>query len=77
MSPWGLFSPARAGTFRAALAVDDATGAVAAGHCPALIFIPYYLDTNPVGVDNARHAIDEVLVIMLQTMEWACDMVVF
>ena len=27
----------------------------------ALIFIPYYLNTNPVGVNNARHAIAEIL----------------
>jgi hypothetical protein len=27
----------------------------------AAIFIPYYLHTNPVGVSNAQHMLDEVL----------------
>lgn len=62
MIAWGLFSGESRDVFRAALAVDDATWARGRGHAlsQALIFIPYYLDTNPVGVRNARHAIDEV-----------------
>ena len=32
----------------------------------ALIFIPYYLDTNPVGVAAAQHTIDEVLAAHLR-----------
>jgi aminoglycoside phosphotransferase (APT) family kinase protein len=63
MIAWGLFSGESRDVFRAALSVDDATWARGRGWAlsQALIFIPYYLDTNPVGVDNARHAIDEVL----------------
>jgi aminoglycoside phosphotransferase (APT) family kinase protein len=60
---WGLFSGESRDVFRAALAVDDATWARGRGHAlsQALIFIPYYLDTNPVGVGNARRMIDKVL----------------
>ena len=63
MIAWGLFSGESRDTFRAALAVDDATWARGRGMAlsQAAIFIPYYLDTNPVGVANARHAIAEVL----------------
>lgn len=63
MIAWGLFSGESRDVFRAALAVDDAAWARGRG-CAlswALIFIPYYLDTNPVGVSVARHVIDEVL----------------
>jgi aminoglycoside phosphotransferase (APT) family kinase protein len=60
---WGLFSGESRDVFRAALAVDDATWARGRGHAlsQAVIFIPYYLNTNPVGVGNARRMIDEVL----------------
>lgn len=63
MIAWGLFSGESRDVFRTALAVDDATWARGRGHAlsQALIFIPYYLNTNPVGVDNARHAIAEIL----------------
>jgi aminoglycoside phosphotransferase (APT) family kinase protein len=63
MIAWGLFSGASRDAFRGALAVDDATWARGRGHAlsQALIFIPYYLDTNPVGVGNARHTIAAVL----------------
>lgn len=63
MIAWGLFSGESREVFRAALAVDDATWARGRGHAlsQALIFIPYYLDTNPIGVSNARRTIDEVL----------------
>ena len=63
MIAWGLFSGESRDMFRAALAVDDATWARGRGWAlsQALIFIPYYLDTNPVGVGNARRTIDEVL----------------
>lgn len=63
MIAWGLFSVESRDVFRAALQVDDATWARGRGHAlsQALIFIPYYLDTNPVGVGNARRTIDEIL----------------
>jgi aminoglycoside phosphotransferase (APT) family kinase protein len=63
MIAWDLFFGESRGVFRAALAVDDATWARGRGWAlsQALIFIPYYLDTNPVGVGSARRIIDEVL----------------
>jgi aminoglycoside phosphotransferase (APT) family kinase protein len=63
MIAWNLFSGESRDVFRAALGVDDATWARGRGWAlsQALIFIPYYLDTNPVGVGNARRAIHEVL----------------
>lgn len=63
MTAWSLFSGESRKVFRAALGVDDATWARGRGHAlsQAAIFIPYYLNTNPVGVRNALHMIDEVL----------------
>jgi len=63
LSAWSLFSGDSRGAFRAVLQVDDATWARGRGWAlsQALIFIPYYLNTNPVGVGNARHTIDEIL----------------
>jgi aminoglycoside phosphotransferase (APT) family kinase protein len=63
MVAWTLFSGESRDVFRAALSVDDATWGRGRGWALswALIFIPYYLNTNPVGVGNARHTIDEVL----------------
>ncbi len=63
MIAWGLFSGESRDVFRTTLAVDDATWARGRGHAlsQALIFIPYYLNTNPVGVGNARHMIDNIL----------------
>ncbi len=63
MIAWGLFSGESRDVFRAALGVDDTTWARGRGHALswALIFIPYYLETNPVGVGAARRTIDEVL----------------
>lgn len=63
MIAWNLFNEASRSTFRMALGVDDATWARGRGHAlsQALIFIPYYLKTNPVGVKNAWCAIHEVL----------------
>jgi aminoglycoside phosphotransferase (APT) family kinase protein len=63
MAAWTLFSGESRTMFRAALSVDDATWARGRGWALswALIFIPYYLDTNSVGVSAARHTIDEVL----------------
>ena len=63
MPAWTLFSGESRNAFRTALSVDDATWARGRGWALswALIFIPYYLETNPAGVNMARHAIDEVL----------------
>ncbi len=63
MVAWTLFSGASREIFRAALSVDEATWARGRGWAlsVALIYIPYYLDSNPVGISAARHAIDEVL----------------
>ena len=63
MIAWGLFSGHSRETFRATLGVDDATWARGRGQAlsQAAIFIPYYLETNPIGVKNAQHMIDELL----------------
>ena len=63
MIAWGLFAGESREAFRSVLDVDDATWARGRGQAlsQAAIFIPYYLNTNPVGVDNALHMIDAVL----------------
>jgi aminoglycoside phosphotransferase (APT) family kinase protein len=63
MIAWGLFSGESREVFRRELKVDDATWERGRAHAlaQALIFIPYYLETNPVGVANARRVADEVL----------------
>jgi aminoglycoside phosphotransferase (APT) family kinase protein len=63
MCAWALFSGQSRQTFRDALAVDDATWARARGQAlsQAVIFIPYYLHTNPVGVTCAQQMLREVL----------------
>jgi aminoglycoside phosphotransferase (APT) family kinase protein len=63
MVAWTLFSGESREAFREALGVDEASWARGRGwalSC-ALIFIPYYLDTNPAGVREAQRTIDEVL----------------
>ncbi len=62
MIAWSLFPGESRNTFRTALGIDDATWARGRGWAlsQALIFIPYYLNTNPVGVGYARRAIKEV-----------------
>jgi aminoglycoside phosphotransferase (APT) family kinase protein len=63
MVAWTLFAGESREVFRNALSVDDATWARGRGWAlsVALIALPYYLDTNPVILGMARHAIDEVL----------------
>jgi len=63
MIAWGLFSGESREVFRTALAVDDATWTRGRGQAlsQALIFIPYYLNTNPEGVSNAQRMINEIL----------------
>jgi aminoglycoside phosphotransferase (APT) family kinase protein len=63
MIAWGLFSGESRDVFRATLAVDDATWARGRGQAlsQALLFIPYYLNTNLVGVSVARRTIDAIV----------------
>jgi aminoglycoside phosphotransferase (APT) family kinase protein len=63
MIAWNLFDGKGREEFRLALGVDDATWARGRGHAlsQALIFIPYYINTNPAGVKQAWRAINEVL----------------
>ena len=63
MIAWSLFSGESREVFRRTLGVDHATWARGRGHAlsQTVIFIPYYLNTNPVGVAFARHMLDEVL----------------
>lgn len=60
---WALFSGPSRRAFRDALAADDATWARARGQAlsQAVIFIPYYLHTNLVGVTRARRTLDALL----------------
>ena len=63
MIAWNLFTAEGRAVLRQALAVDDATWARGRGHAlaQAVIFIPYYLETNPVGVAYARRAVAEIV----------------
>ena len=62
MVAWKLFSGESREVFRAGVAVDDATWARGRGWAlMGLGALPYYRDTNPAIVADARHAIDEVL----------------
>ena len=63
MVAWTLFSDESRSVFRAVLSVDEATWTRGRGWALswALIYIPYYLDSNPIGVSTALHAINEVL----------------
>jgi aminoglycoside phosphotransferase (APT) family kinase protein len=60
---WSLFSGESRHAFRQALGADDAIWARGRGHAlsQAVIFIPYYLHTNPVGVAHARRQLNAVL----------------
>lgn len=63
MAAWALFSGPGRRTFREALNVDDASWMRGRGWAlsQALIFIPYYLQSNPRGVRQARATIAELL----------------
>jgi aminoglycoside phosphotransferase (APT) family kinase protein len=63
MAAWALFSDESRDVFRAELKVDETTWVRGRGHAlsQAAIFIPYYLNTNPIGVGRARNQIDAVL----------------
>ncbi len=62
MVAWEFLAPVRE-TFRAALAVDDATWVRGRGWAltTALVALPYYMDTNPILVASARRRIEAVL----------------
>ncbi len=67
MPAWTLFSNESESesrdAFRATLPIDDATWARGRGWALswALIFVPYYMQTNPVSVRIARRTINQVL----------------
>jgi aminoglycoside phosphotransferase (APT) family kinase protein len=63
MIAWALFRGDSRTAFRDTIDVDDATWTRARGHAlsQAALFIPYYRDTNPLGVARARHLLAEVL----------------
>jgi aminoglycoside phosphotransferase (APT) family kinase protein len=63
MIAWSLFSGASREAFRVEVAVDEATWLRGRGHAlsQAVIFIPYYWHTNPIGVKSARRMIEELL----------------
>jgi len=63
MPAWSLFEGESRRVFRDRLAVDEATWLRGRGHAlsQAVIFIPYYQHTNPIGVRNARRQLDAVL----------------
>ena len=63
MIAWSLFSGESRDVFRERLNIDDATWVRGRGQAlsQAVIFIPYYLNTNPVGVGYARRMINEIL----------------
>jgi aminoglycoside phosphotransferase (APT) family kinase protein len=63
MVAWTLLPASRRSAFREVLAIDDSTWARARGWALswALIYIPYYLDTDPLGVGRALRTVAEVL----------------
>ncbi len=63
MIAWNLLPAESREVFRKELGVDDATWARGRGHAlsQALIFIPYYLHTHPVGVEQAKRTVHQIL----------------
>lgn len=63
MIAWSLLSGESRKVFFESLNIDDATLARGRGQAlsQAVIFIPYYLNSNPVGVKFARQMIKEIL----------------
>ena len=59
---WNFLDRAAREVFKAELGVDEATWARGRGWAlsAALIALPYYMDTNPVLVQEARHTLREV-----------------
>lgn len=59
---WSLFSGASRDMYRDALSVDEATWARGRGWAlTSVMAIPYYLETNPGMVAEARHTLEHVL----------------
>jgi aminoglycoside phosphotransferase (APT) family kinase protein len=63
LGAWHLFDAADRARFRNAADVDEATWARGRGWAlsVALIYLPYYRETNPLGVSTARRVVEEVL----------------
>ncbi|MGW4497946.1 aminoglycoside phosphotransferase family protein [Micromonospora sp. NPDC004336] len=63
MPAWNLLPPHARESYRRALGVDDATWARGRGWAlvQAIGALFYYVDTNPVMADTARHTLDAVL----------------
>ncbi|MBE1490245.1 aminoglycoside phosphotransferase (APT) family kinase protein [Plantactinospora soyae] len=63
MPAWNLLTPGPRATYRRALGVDDATWERGRGWAllQAIAALPYYVDTNPVMADTARHTLDALL----------------
>ncbi|MFF0233884.1 aminoglycoside phosphotransferase family protein [Micromonospora sp. NPDC005254] len=63
MPAWNLLDPGSRETYRRALGVDDATWERGRGWAlaQAINALPYYVDTNPVMADIARHTLRAVL----------------
>jgi aminoglycoside phosphotransferase (APT) family kinase protein len=63
MPAWNLLPAAERPAFRAALGVDDATWVRGRAWAlwSGLVAQPYYKDTNPAFVANARHTVGEIL----------------
>jgi aminoglycoside phosphotransferase (APT) family kinase protein len=60
---WNVFASASRERFRAELAVDEASWLRGRGWalCQAVVALPYYWDTNPGMIRQARHALSQVL----------------
>ncbi len=63
IAAWSVFGPAGRTAFRAALGVDDGTWSRARGYAlhQAAMIIPYYAETNPGLVAQARRTVAQVL----------------
>ena len=63
MPAWNLLPAGARATYRDALGVDDATWERGRGWAivQAIVALPYYVDSNPVMADTARHTLNAVL----------------
>jgi aminoglycoside phosphotransferase (APT) family kinase protein len=67
IAAWTVFGPAGRETYRKALGVDDGTWLRACGFAlhQAVLIIPYYVETNPGFVRQAKRTVDQVLQTVL------------